>query len=107
MGYRYMTRDNPRKPKASSTGAAHPEHWQSAGTDDLRTVRLVRKYADMIDGVDLEGATVGDRLELSPKDADVLIAEGWAVADERRVRLLRSRALAADRPTGRRKKPGN
>jgi hypothetical protein len=41
-------------------------------------VRLIRKYAEMIDGVDLTEANVGDELNLSPRDADVLIAEGWA-----------------------------
>ena len=59
----------------------------------------------MIDGVNLENAAVGDRLELSPRDADVLIAEGWAerAVDERRVRLLPRRALAADRGQARKK----
>jgi hypothetical protein len=59
----------------------------------------------MIDGVNLENAAVGDRLELSPHDADVLIAEGWAerAVDEKRVRLLPRRALAADRGPARKK----
>jgi hypothetical protein len=62
----------------------------------------------MIDGVDLEDAVVGDRLELSQRDADVLIAEGWAVADhQRRARTPPGRAHAADRSRGSRKKPGN
>jgi hypothetical protein len=60
----------------------------------------------MIDGVDLGDAAVGDRLELRPRDADVLIAEGWAVPDaERSARTLPRRAIAADRPHGPRKKP--
>lgn len=45
---------------------------------EIRRVRLTRKYAEAIDGVDLSGADVGDRLTLSPHDAEVLIAEGWA-----------------------------
>jgi hypothetical protein len=71
------------------------------------SVRLIRKHAEMIDGVNLENAAVGDRLELPKRDADVLIAEGWAerTADERRVRLLPGRALAADHTRGSRKKP--
>jgi hypothetical protein len=54
----------------------------------------------MIDGVNLEEAEVGDRLQLSKRDAEVLIAEGWAerAADERRVRLLPRRTQAADSP---------
>ena len=61
----------------------------------------------MIDGVNLENAAVGDRLDLSRRDADVLIAEGWAerAVDERRVRLLPRRAMAADRHPAARKKP--
>jgi hypothetical protein len=39
---------------------------------------LTRKYAEMIDGVDLTDANVGDELDLSPRDAQVLVAEGWA-----------------------------
>lgn len=44
----------------------------------MRSVRLTRKYADMIDGVDLAAAHVGDELKLPTHDADMLIAEGWA-----------------------------
>ena len=32
----------------------------------------------MIDGVDLTEANVGDELDLSPRDAEVLVREGWA-----------------------------
>jgi len=44
----------------------------------VRSVRLTRKYAEMIDGVDLADAHVGDELKLPTHDADMLIAEGWA-----------------------------
>jgi len=54
-------------------------------------VRLIRKYAQMINGIDLSAASTGDEIELSPRDAEMLIAEGWAapiasgaaVADDR------------------------
>jgi hypothetical protein len=74
--------------------------------DETSSVLLIRKYAEMIDGVNLEEAEVGDRLELSRRDADVLIAEGWAerAADERRVRPLPGRALAADNTRRRKRK---
>jgi hypothetical protein len=36
--------------------------------------------ADAIDGVDLSHHRVGDLMDLSQHDADVLIAEGWAKA---------------------------
>ncbi len=60
----------------------------------------------MIDGVSLEDAEVGDRLELSRRDADVLIAEGWAerAADDRPVRLLPGRAQTADNSRRRKRK---
>jgi hypothetical protein len=103
-----MTRGNSRKPGTGVDRPPHTERWGSDRPEELRPVRLIRKYAAMIDGVDLEDAVVGDRLELSQRDADVLIAEGWAVADQqRRVRTLPGRAHAADRARSPRKKPGN
>ena len=47
------------------------------------SVRLTRKYAEAIDGVDLSRNQVGDLLDLSVRDARVLIAEGWAAPCER------------------------
>ena len=41
-------------------------------------VRLVRKLAEMINGIDLSAARVGDEIELPEQDAQMLIAEGWA-----------------------------
>ena len=69
---------------------------REGGTDEVRCVRLTRKYADVIDGVDLSHAHVGDRLDLSPHDAEVLIAEGWAERDTRQ-RTSGVRAVAADK----------
>jgi len=102
-----MDRDNKGQPKdtpATPSREARRRH-STDRVHNLTPVRLVRKYAEMIDGVNLENAAVGDRLELSPHDADVLIAEGWAerAVDEKRVRLLPRRALAADRGPGRKK----
>jgi hypothetical protein len=45
---------------------------------NITSVRLTRKYAEAIDGVDLSGRNVGDRLDLPLRDARMLIAEGWA-----------------------------
>ena len=98
----------PRKPKSSPDQSPRPERWADAGSDETASVRLIRKFADILDGVDLQTAKVGDRLELSRRDADVLIAEGWAErAEEKRVRLLPGRTVAADssrRPRKKRKK---
>jgi hypothetical protein len=41
-------------------------------------VRLTRKLAEMVDGIDLSGRRVGDVLSLTPHEAELLIAEGWA-----------------------------
>ena len=42
-------------------------------------VRLIRKLAEAIDGVDISDYEVGDVLRLEPDQARLLIAEGWAV----------------------------
>jgi hypothetical protein len=42
-------------------------------------VRLIKKLAEMIDGVDLSAHQAGDLIELAPPDASLLLAEGWAV----------------------------
>ena len=47
-------------------------------------VRLIRKFAPEIDGVDLSKNNVGEIVDLPPVKARLLIAEGWAVAERRR-----------------------
>ena len=42
-------------------------------------IRLTRKFANMINGVDLSGARTGEELLVSLRDAEILVAEGWAV----------------------------
>jgi hypothetical protein len=46
-------------------------------------VRLTRKLAEVIDGVDLSGHSVGETFDLPRRDARLLIAEGWAQRDRR------------------------
>lgn len=41
-------------------------------------VRLTRKLANVIDGVDLSRRKVGQRLPLEKHEARLLLAEGWA-----------------------------
>jgi hypothetical protein len=41
-------------------------------------IRLTRKLADCIDGVDLSRWSVGETIRLEVRDALLLIAEGWA-----------------------------
>jgi hypothetical protein len=46
-------------------------------------VWLTRKYAERIDGVDLSGRHVGDRIDLPQIEAELLVAEQWALPDRR------------------------
>src|SRR5687768_7838242 len=92
--------NNPRDKDPKSPSSLR--HGTAGRTDEVRCVRLTRKHADVIDGVDLSKAHVGDRLDLSPHDAEVLIAEGWAERDTRQ-RTSHVRALAADKARRRRK----
>jgi hypothetical protein len=57
-------------------------------------VRLTKKLADAIDGVNLGTSRVGDVLELSELEARLLIAEDWATPRERREQ---SRVVEHDR----------
>lgn len=41
-------------------------------------VRLIRKLANFLDGIDVRGAGEGDTLDLPPRKAALLIAERWA-----------------------------
>ena len=46
-------------------------------------VRLTRKLAPFVDGIDLSGHEVGDVFDLPPEDARLVIAEDWAVPERR------------------------
>jgi hypothetical protein len=85
-------------PKELAQGRFHTMDRDRSGKSpdaDEVSVRLIRKYAEMIDGVNLENASVGDRLHLRQREAEMLIAEGWAEPD-RKTRLLPRRSIAAD-----------
>ena len=42
-------------------------------------IRLTRKLADCLDGIDVSRYSVGDELDLPRREAELLIAETWAV----------------------------
>ena len=46
-------------------------------------VRLTRKLAEQIDGIDLSNHTVGDTMDLPDQKARLLVAEGWAMFERR------------------------
>ena len=50
-------------------------------TNPRRRVRLIRKIAESVNGIDLSPYHVGDVFDLHPLEADVLIIEGWAVTE--------------------------
>ena len=59
-------------------------------------VKLTRKFADAIDGVDLTGRRVGQRLALAAEDAKLLLLEGWAeLVPDRECRAQPSRSSSA------------
>jgi hypothetical protein len=70
-------------------------------------VRLIKKFAERIDGVDLRAHAPGDTINLARSEARLLLAEGWAVAENSRVNERHERrqmsssthrgAIAADR----------
>lgn len=57
----------------SVTIAANPQERKI-----LRSVRLKRKLAESLNGINLSHISVGDTLELPDQTADMLIAEGRA-----------------------------
>jgi hypothetical protein len=64
-------------------------------------VRLTRKYANTIDGIDLQGREPGDVFDLCPEDARLLLAEEWAVPERREADLPGGpRRREADFPKG-------
>jgi len=54
------------------------QRFTETGVGDTSTVRLTRKLAARLDGIDLSNRQVGDVLRLSLHDAQLLIAEAWA-----------------------------
>lgn len=46
-------------------------------------VRLTRKLADCLDGIDVSGHQVGDVIDLAPPEARLLLAEEWAMPERR------------------------
>jgi hypothetical protein len=46
-------------------------------------VRLTRKLADRINGIDLSEHQVGDTLDLNALEANLILSEGWALPERR------------------------
>ena len=52
-----------------------------AGNGTVR-IRLTKKLAESIDGIDLEQRRVGDIFEVSESEGRVLVAEQWAAWED-------------------------
>jgi hypothetical protein len=66
-------------------------------------IQLMRKLADHLDGVDVSAFREGDVFDLPRRDAQLLIAEGWAApfvapANTQRRAPAQDPASATDRP---------
>lgn len=62
-------------------------------------VRLVKKHAERIDGIDLTGRQAGDVFDLPPPEATLLLAEQWAKPERReRSQAAPERRRAGDYP---------
>jgi hypothetical protein len=48
-------------------------------------IRLIHKLADHLDGIDVSDCCEGDHVDLPERDAELLIAEGWAEPSHARV----------------------
>jgi hypothetical protein len=42
-------------------------------------IRLTRKLSQVLNGVDISRRSVGDVIDLPRRDAELLLAEGWAL----------------------------
>ena len=51
------------------------------GVGHVMKIRLMRKLAEAIDGVDLADRSVGDVFEVPDVAGRLLLAEGWAISD--------------------------
>jgi hypothetical protein len=60
----------------------------------MTRIRLTRKFAERIDGIDLSQRRTGEIMDVSSRDARLLMAEGWASADDAPVKEKRPRAAS-------------
>ena len=60
----------------------------------MARIRLTRKLAERIDGIDLSHRRTGEIMDVSSRDARLLMAEGWASADDAPMKKKRSKAAS-------------
>jgi hypothetical protein len=81
-----------------ASNAYEPSPHAAAALFQVSVVRvqLTKKFAQVIDDVDLRRFSVGQVVNVPQRDARILIAEGWAVRYEARGRKS-TRSTAAER----------
>ena len=79
----HQVRDHDR-PYGARVEDGSESREKTTDTERAIDLRLTRKLAGAIDGVDLTGRAVGDIFTLPAPEARLLIAEGWAVEDTKR-----------------------
>ena len=47
-------------------------------SESTMRVKLIRKFANVLNGIDLTEMRVGDVVDLKPRHAAILVVEGWA-----------------------------
>ena len=67
-------------------------------------VQLTRKFSESIDGVNLSRHHVGDVIDVPRHDAELLIAEGWALPADDGAPAAVARQQADDMPRRSRKR---
>lgn len=63
-------------------------------------VRIVRKLADRVDGIDLTNCGVGEVIDLPDPDGRLIIAEEWGVFARRRADVEQGRDQVVGRAQG-------
>jgi hypothetical protein len=63
----------------ANTNRLLPKRGLCIGSGQRMRVKIVRKFANVLNGIDLTKVSVGDVVNLMPDQAALLIAEGWAV----------------------------
>lgn len=85
---------------AVSTSIRH----ESCSIRDSMRVRLVRKLADRVDGIDLTHCDVGEVIELPEPDGRLIIAERWGEFARRQADLVNGRDLSMGRASADRRR---
>lgn len=82
---------------ASNRSSLQREGTRIALVPSLMKVRLTKKLAEQLDGVDVSARREGDVLDLSAHDAKMLVEERWAIPERReRSESIHGRGRRAD-----------